>query len=148
MHHGWLQCEHILAKAHEHLCRRLATYAAIDIRLAEEFGVSELPEFGDGVAHEDDAGSSSRAVQGEILLAIPAQLSPIVMQAFLFSGARRGDRSRIRRLDIPSFVGIENSLTPVFSGSFGIGGRRCWRVEGYRTGLIDNPDRPARLCGR
>ena len=48
------QVDDVGAEANQHLGRSLSADAAIDVGLAGE-GLVELPDVGDGVAHEDDA---------------------------------------------------------------------------------------------
>src|SRR5271154_5559006 len=75
-----MKIDHILAEADEHLRRRLASNAAVDVRLARKIFV-EMPDISDGVAEKDGtilarSGRLDRGVGGTVA----AEFAEVVAQ--------------------------------------------------------------------
>src|SRR5258706_6604810 len=79
-HHFRMKLDHVLPEANEHLRRRLASDAPVDVRLAGKIFV-EMPDVGDGVAEEDYAVLvGSGGLEGGVGLAVAGEFTEIIEQ--------------------------------------------------------------------
>jgi len=112
-HHLWLQCQHVLREAHQHLRRGLATDATVEPALAgeESSAAFRTPAFGDRVAEEHHARLARHGLrQLRVGITIALQLRKIG-QALLHEtnlvGAQLVDGRLQQRVDCDGLNGAQ-----------------------------------------